>query len=243
MKLVSQIALVFALALPVAAGAQQMQPLAPAGEAPATFPAPDRPVAGIVSHTWWTEQNRDAADEAGQLTRLMELKPGMTVADIGAGSGYDSVRLSPVVGDTGRIIAEDIMPEYLAMLDKTAKEKNLQNITLALGDPHDPRLQPGSIDAALMVHMYHEIEQPYAFLHNLAPALKPGAKVGVVDLDRPTENHGTPPALLKCEFEAVGYTQTAMHQLEGNIGYLAVFAPPAEGARPAPSAIKACNAG
>lgn len=242
MKILADLAVAVALAWSTAAGAQPIQPLAPPGEAAAGFPAPDRPVAGIVSHTWWTEEDRDAADEVGQLTRLLDLKPGMTVADIGAGSGYDSVRLSRVVGATGRIIAQDITPDYLAMLDKAAREKKLENITLALGEPHDPRLPRASVDAALLVHMYHEIEQPYAFLHNLAPALRPGAKVGVVDLDRPTEDHGTPPALLKCEFEAVGYTQLAVHQLDGRLGYLAIFSPPAPDARPAPSAIKACSA-
>src|SRR5687768_3867935 len=160
MQRLLQFVLTLVLASPLAAQAQEIRPLGPVGVAAAAFPAPNRPVAGIVSHTWWNEQARDAADEVGQLTRLLGLKPGMVIADIGAGSGYDSIRLSPIVGESGRIIAQDIMPDYLGMLDKAAKEKGLSNITLALGEPHDPRLQPASVDAVLMVHMYHEIEHP-----------------------------------------------------------------------------------
>jgi hypothetical protein len=90
--------------------------------------------------------------------------------------------------------------------------------------------------------MYHEIAQPFAFLHNLVPALRPGARVGIVDLDRPTWQHGTPPDLLRCEVEAVGYRQVAFAPLKGDLGYLAIFEPPSPEVRVAPSSIKACPA-
>ena len=92
-----------------------------------------------------------------------------------------------------------------------------------------------------MVHMYHEIAQPYAFLYNLAPALKPGALVGVVDLDAKTSEHGTPPDLLRCEFAAIGYRQLAFHALKGSPAYLAIFAAPAAADRNAPTAIVPCR--
>jgi hypothetical protein len=88
--------------------------------------------------------------------------------------------------------------------------------------------------------MYHEIAQPYAFLYNLAPALRPGARVGIVDLERPTEQHGTPIELLRCELSAVGYREIATHQLAGDSGYLAVFSPPTEAGRKSPHDIIAC---
>ena len=112
---------------------------------------------------------------------------------------------------------------------------------LGLGDGHDPRLPPTSVDVALLVHMYHEVSQPFAFLHNLVPALKPGARVGIVDLDRATWLHGTPRDLLSCELAAVGYRQVAFHPLTGDIGYLAVFEAPAESARKKPSEIAPCR--
>ncbi len=88
--------------------------------------------------------------------------------------------------------------------------------------------------------MYHEIGQPFAFLHNLVPVLKPGARIGIVDLDRATWEHGTPRDLLRCELAAVGYEQTGFHPLTGDIGYLAIFRAPSEAERPPPDAIKPC---
>jgi SAM-dependent methyltransferase len=224
------------------AGAADIGYLAPPG-APATeFPAPRRPVAPIVSPTRSGEERRDFLNEDGEIARILELKPGMTVGDIGAGSGYHTVRLSPRVGPTGLIIAEDVTRDYLIELSRRVAQLKLANVKLALGEPHDPRLPAASLDAAILVHMYHEIAQPYAFLYNLAPALKPGARVGIVDQERPTEQHGTPIELLRCELSAVGYREIATHELAGNSGYLAVFSPPTEASRKSPYDIVACAA-
>jgi predicted methyltransferase len=211
------------------------------GAAAAFFPAPDRPVAEIVSATFNDPAKRDAADESGQIARILNIRPGMVVGDIGAGSGYHTVRLSRVVGPTGRIIAQDIKPDYLRGLARTLDERGITNVTLAVGEAHDPRLAPGSIDVALLAHMYHEIGQPYAFLYNLAPALKPGARVAIVDTDKPTHLHGTPMALLRCELAAVGYREVGMTPLQGDLGYVAVFAPPAPDAMPQPGEIRPCR--
>ena len=102
------------------------------------------------------------------------------------------------------------------------------DVQVVLGEPHDPRLPRGAVDVALLVHMYHEIEQPYALLHNLAPALRPGGRVAILDLDRRTNQHGTPPRLLACELARAGYRPLARHVL-GPGEYLAVFTPPAPG--------------
>jgi SAM-dependent methyltransferase len=217
--------------------------LGPAG-APATqFPKPDRPVADIVAPLWHSEKERDEADEPGQLTRLLGIRPGMTIADIGAGSGYLTVRLSPIVGPQGRIFAQDIMPSYLKDLGQRVKALNLKNVTVSLGEAHDPRLPPASVDVAILVHMYHEISDPYALLYNLAPTLKRGGQVGIVDTRAATSRHGTPPALLACELAAVGYRQIAVHSLAGSDAYLAVFSPPSPDARRRPADIVACKAG
>ncbi|WMT71203.1 methyltransferase domain-containing protein [Bradyrhizobium sp. Ash2021] len=215
--------------------------LAPSSVPASEFPAPRRPVAPIVSPSRSAEDRRDALKEDGQIARLLDIKPGMTVADIGAGSGYHTVRLSPRVGPTGTVIAEDITQNYLAALAKRIEQLKLTNVELALGEPHDPRLPALSLDAAILVHMYHEIAQPYAFLYNLSPALKPGARIGIVDQERPTPEHGTPIELLRCELAAVGYHATATYQLAGDGGYLAVFSPPDAAARKSPKDIIPCQ--
>src|SRR5271169_2502841 len=215
--------------------------LAPPGVPAKEFPSPQRPVAQIVSPSRSAEEQRDALNEAGEIARLLELKPGMTVGDIGAGSGYHTVRLSPLVGPTGSVLAEDVTRDYLVELARRTERLGLANVKFALGETHDPRLPTSSLDAAILVHMYHEISQPYAFLYNLAPAMKPGARVGIVDLERPTPEHGTPIELLRCELSAVGYREIATHQLAGDGGYLAVFSPPAEASQKSPRDIVACG--
>jgi len=215
--------------------------LGPPGASATAFPKPDRPVADIISPIWHDEKERDAVDETGQVVRLLGIKPGMTIADIGAGSGYYTVRLSPIVGPNGRIIAQDVERDYLAGLRQRVRELGLQNVTIGLGEPHDPRLQASSVDVALLVHMYHEIAQPYALLYNLAPALRPGARVGILDATGHTAEHGTPVALLRCELKAVGYREVGFHPLRGSDAYLAVFVPPDQASRPQPASVTACK--
>jgi len=239
-------ALVYAATLLVAfaaacAYAADIGYLAPPGVAANEFPSSQRPVARIVSSRRSAEERRDALDEAGQIARVLELKPGMTVGDIGAGSGYHTVRLSYLVGPAGSVVAQDVTRDYLIELARRTESLKLTNVQFALGEPHDPRLPASSLDAAILVHMYHEIAQPYAFLYNLAPALKQGARVGIVDLELPTSKHGTPIELLRCELTAVGYREVATHKLAGDGGYLAVFSPPEVAGRKSPRDIVACR--
>jgi len=233
-------AVAFAAALAVPAAAQDF--MAPSGAPAEAFPKPERPVADIISPIWHSEKERDAAGEARQLVQLLGIKFGMTVADIGAGSGYYVVRLAPIVGPDGRIIAEDVTPDYLRNLQNRVRGLGLQNVTVSRGEPHDPRLPADSLDIAILVHMYHEIAQPYGLLYNLVPALKPGARVGILDAYGPTSAHGTPPNLLQCELAAVGYRQISFDRLAGSDAYLAVFAPPSVAERTPPQAIVACKA-
>lgn len=212
----------------------------PPARAEGGFPLPDRPVAGIVAPEWSSGTDRDAADESGQLIRGLEIAPGMRVADIGAGSGYHTLRLSPAVGPTGIVYAEDIIEAYISGLRREAERRGLTNVRIVVGTPDDPKLPAKAIDRAVLVHMYHEVENPYALLWNLASALKPGARVGVIDLDRGVASHGMAPAMLKCEFEAVGYKQLSSAPMAGGVGYLAIFEAPT--ARPKPADIKACKA-
>ena len=231
---------VFAAAFTISVSAQDF--MAESGAPASAFPKPDRPVADIVSPIWHDEKQRDDAGEPRQLVRLLGINSGMTIADIGAGSGYYVVRLSPIVGPHGRIIAEDVVPEYLQDLSSRVHGLGLQNVTISLGEPHDPRLPAGSLDIAILVHMYHEITQPYALLYNLVPALKPGARVGIVDAYGPTSEHGTPPSLLRCEFAVVGYREISLDRLTGSDAYLALFEPPTIASRTRPETMVTCKA-
>ena len=112
-------------------------------------------------------------------------------------------------------------------------------MTLVSGTPADPRLPAQSIDLALLAHMYHEIEQPYEFVYRLHGALAPGGRVAIIDNDKPTDKHGTPPALLRCELAAVGYREVDFLLLAPADGYLAVFAPPET--LPRPEDIRPCR--
>ena len=203
------------------------------------FPAADRPVAHIVSSRWSTEEARDRLNEAGQVMAKSGITPGMTVADIGAGEGYYTIRLAQRVGKQGRVLAEDIVAEVRDALAERVARERLDNVSVRLGQPSDPKLPANSFDRIFMVHMYHEIEQPYEFLWRMRPSLRPGGQLVVVDANRRTQDHGTPPALLKCEFAAVGYRQVAMENMPSAGGYLATFR--AEGPRPDPKAIKPCR--
>ena len=232
-------AVILAVALTLSSSAQDFkaEPGAPAG----AFPKPNRPVADIVSPSWHNEKERDDAGEPRQVVRLLGIKSGMTVADIGAGSGYYVVRLSPIVGPRGLIIAQDVVPQHLRGLRSRVRGLGLQNVVISLGEPHDPRLPADSLDIAILVHMYHEIAQPYGLLYNLVPALKPGARVGIVDAYGPTSEHGTPPSLLGCELAAVGYREISLDRLMGSQTYLAIFAPPSIASRTRPDAMVACK--
>lgn len=203
------------------------------------FPSAERPVAPIVSPRWSTEDARDRAGEAGVVMRAARIARGMTVADIGAGEGYYTVRLAARVGAHGRVLAEDIVPEVRDKLAERVSRERLDNVSVKLGLPADPKLPAASFDRILLIHMYHEIQSPYEFLWRIRPSLKPDGLVAIVDADRPTQYHGTPPALLDCELAAVGYARVSQAPMPSAGGYLAMFR--ATGPRPDPDAITACH--
>lgn len=206
---------------------------------PGPFPTPDRPVAPIVSPRWSTEDDRDRAGEATDVMKRAGVAAGMTVADIGAGEGYYTIRLAAKVGKTGRVLAEDVIADTTDQLAERVAREQLDNVSVQLGAVADPKLPANSFDRVLMIHMYHEIAQPYEFLWRMRPSLRANGDVIVVDANRPTQFHGTPPELLKCEFAAVGYAFVSLADMPEAGGYLAKFR--AAGPRPQPEAIKACH--
>jgi ubiquinone/menaquinone biosynthesis C-methylase UbiE len=201
------------------------------------FPEPHRPVSPISSR-YLNEDTRESQGEFATVSRLADVRERMSVADIGAGEGYYTVRLSPLVGPKGRVLAEDIVPETIRALGQRIQRERLDNVAIRLGQPNDPQLPQTSFDRVFMIHMYHEIARPSEFLWNLRAALKPDGRVIVVDADRPTDRHGTPQRLLVCEFNALGYGLTRFERLPDSEAYFAQFE--ARAPRPEPRDIPAC---
>lgn len=203
------------------------------------FPRAYRPVSELSSNAFSTEEQRDDRNEANTVMDLANISPGMTVADIGAGEGYYTVRLAERVGADGRVLAQDIDADVRDRLAQRVLRERLDNVLVRLGTPDDPKLPANSFDRIFMVHMYHEVEEPYAFLWRLRPALREHGQVVVVDIDRPTDEHGIAPQLLFCEFQAVGFRLVEFVRKPELAGYYAQFE--AVGPRPQPEAITPCG--
>jgi ubiquinone/menaquinone biosynthesis C-methylase UbiE len=201
------------------------------------FPTPDRPVASVISPEYSDEKTRDGHGEAERVMNHLGIKPGLRVADVGAGRGYYTVRLAGRLGPDATIYAQDVRAESLRKLESRLQRERISGVKTVLGAPRDPNLPTASVDVAILSHMYHEIENPYEFLYNLHRSLTPGGRVAVIDNDKPTQSHGTPPKLLRCELGAVGYREAGFWSLRPADGYLMIFVapdelPPVESIRP-----------
>ncbi|GGB86732.1 methyltransferase type 11 [Novosphingobium endophyticum] len=203
------------------------------------FPTADRPVSELGGNSVASEVERDSVNEAQVVMDLADIRKGMSIADIGAGEGYYTVRLAERVGSEGRVLAEDIDRDAIERLGQRVLRERLENVSIALGTEDDPRLPPASFDRIFLVHMYHEVTEPYAFLWRLRPAMREGGRVIVVDVDRPTDEHGIPPALLFCEFASLGFRLTEFVRKPELQGYYAQFE--AGSPRPEPSDIVPCR--
>jgi predicted methyltransferase len=147
-------------------------------------------------------------DKKLQIDRVMDLlgiTAGKNVADIGAGSGWFTVRAAKRVGSTGVVLAEDINPLAIEYIGKRVIKEDLPNVRTVLGSPDDPRLRSESVDAVLMLKVYHEIARPEAFLKALKPALRAGAKVGVIDRNGNGADHGVKHDVVVKEMDEAGF--------------------------------------
>jgi predicted methyltransferase len=167
------------------------------------------PYAGDLSI--FEEPGREKRLQIDRVMDLLHIKPGSTVADIGAGGGWFSVRAARRVAPNGRVIAEEINPKAIASIQQRAQREHLGNIETLLGTPDDPRLAPDSLDAALMLKVYHEIAHPPLVLANLRAALKPGARFGIIDRHGNGADHGLNEPIVRAEVEAAGFRQVARY--------------------------------
>lgn len=146
-------------------------------------------------------------DEALQINRVMDIlgiTPGKAVADIGAGSGWFTVRAARRVTDSGMVYAVDINPAAIRYIRSRAHKEHLQNVKTILGKPDNPLL-PAKVDAVLLLKTYHEVAEPVALLRNLRSSLAAGAKVGVIDRNGNGENHGVGSDIVIQEAREAGY--------------------------------------
>ena len=147
-------------------------------------------------------------DERLQINRVMDIlgiTTGKTVADVGAGSGWFTVRAARRVGDGGTVYAVDINPESIRYVEDRAQKEKLHNVKTILGKVDDPLLPAGVIDAVLLLKTYHEIAEPVGLLRNLRTALRPGAKVGIIDRNGNGEDHGVGREVVLREAAQAGY--------------------------------------
>jgi len=145
-----------------------------------------------------------------QIDRVMDIlhiTPGKAVLDIGAGGGWFSARASKRVGVDGIVYAEDINPAYVRALEERATREQLSNVKPTLGTPTDLKMTPGSVDAVLMLKVYHEVVDTAALLRNLHPALRPGARIGIIDRNGNGADHGLKQATVEREMQAAGFRE------------------------------------
>jgi SAM-dependent methyltransferase len=153
-------------------------------------------------------------DKKLQIDRVMDLlgiSAGKNVADIGAGSGWFTVRAARRVGPTGAVIAEDINPLAIEYIGKRIAKEDLSNVRTVLGSADDPRLPSGSVDAVLLLKVYHEIAHPVAAMKALRPAVRAGGKVGIIDKNGNGANHGINRDVVQKEMAEAGYKLTGTY--------------------------------
>jgi precorrin-6B methylase 2 len=130
----------------------------------------------------WLERAERASEEQPQLVLdALEIKPGQTIADLGAGSGYYSFRIAPLVGPAGKVLAIDIEPRMLEAIAERARREHVGNVATVHSSAQDPNLAPGSVDLLFMVDVYHELEYPYEVMTKVRAALKRGGRVALVE--------------------------------------------------------------
>jgi SAM-dependent methyltransferase len=192
-----------------------------AAQATGTHPISGRrfaPVMGYLGAPWLERPERLEEEEPDLAISILKIAAGSTVADIGAGSGYMTVRLADRVGPTGKVFATDVQPQMLQLLANRLAEKRITNVTLVQGAVDDPRLPPLSVDLELMVDVYHELSQPQAMLRGLREALKPGGRLVLLEYRKEDPRipikfeHKMSVAEAKLEVEHEGFTLTTVDE-------------------------------
>jgi ubiquinone/menaquinone biosynthesis C-methylase UbiE len=159
---------------------------------------------------------------------ILGIAPGKEVADIGAGSGWFTVRAARRVGSAGTVYAVDINPEAIRYIDRRAQNESLRNIKTILSKPDDPMLPREAVDAVLLLKTYHEVADPVALLEHLRAALRPGARLGIIDRNGNGTDHGVSDKIVIAEAAQAGYRLENRYDFvkADGMDYFLVFTPP-----------------
>jgi len=202
----------------------------PSLRAQTAAPAPDQhrptstPYTGDLSI--FETPGRDQRLHIDRIMDILGIAPGKTVADVGAGSGWFTVRAAKRVGNTGRVYAVDINPAAIKYIDERIQKDQLNNVKTIVGKPDNPELPPDALDAVLLLKTYHEVAKPVALLRNLRAALRPGARVGIIDRDGNGEDHGVHKEIVLREAGEAGYRLLEEHDdlvKDDKVDYFLVF--------------------
>jgi ubiquinone/menaquinone biosynthesis C-methylase UbiE len=183
-------------------------------QAPGVHPVSGREYArpmGVAGAPWLERAEREAEERPSRALEIMQIAPGSTVADIGAGSGYFTERIAKIVGPAGKVYANDLQPGMLSLLKARLLRAQITNVVTVLGEAADPKLPAASIDLALMVDVYHELSDPMTMLANIRKALKPGGRLVLIEYkgEEPSipilPSHKMTVAQARMELEAEGY--------------------------------------
>jgi SAM-dependent methyltransferase len=181
------------------------------------------PYAGDLSIFEYPDRAKNL--EIDRVMDLLRIRPGKAVADIGAGSGWFSVRAARRVGPQGTVFAEDINPEAIRFIDHRIATENLPNLHTILGTPDDDKLPPASVDAVLMLKVYHEIARPIPFMHHLQRSLRSGALVGIIDRNGNGTDHGLNRDVIEKEMGEAGFREIGFYDFTKKDGqdYFLIF--------------------
>ena len=212
-----------------------------AAQQPGVHPISGRryaPVMGYQGAPWLERSEREEEEAPDVALNVLKIPKGASVADIGAGSGYITVRLASRVGPTGRVFANDVQAQMLNMLARRLSNARITNVTLIEGTFDDPKLPPASMDLVIMVDVYHELSQPQAMLRHLRESLKPGGRLVLLEYRKedPTvpikPEHKMSVAEAKMEVEAEGFTLQKVDEALPRQHILIFVASPALGPQP-----------
>jgi ubiquinone/menaquinone biosynthesis C-methylase UbiE len=155
---------------------------------------------------------------------ILGITSGKTVADIGAGSGWFTVRAAKRVGDPGTVYAVDINQDAIQHIQKRIDTEGIRNVKPVLSHPDDPGLPLHKVDAVLLLKTYHEVEKPVTLLQNLRHSLNPGARVGIIDRNGNGENHGVAKDIVVKEAAEAGYNLAGQYDfVRDGMDYFLVF--------------------
>jgi len=170
-------------------------------------------------------KDRDKKLQVERVMDILGIREGKTVADIGAGSGWFSVRAARRVMPTGLVYAVDINPEAIQYIQQRVQREAIGNVRVIRSNPDNPLLPADSIDAVLLLKTYHEVAEPVALLKNLRKALRPSARVGIIDRNGDGGDHGVSRNVVVREAAQAGYTQVGEYDFVKSDGedYFLVF--------------------